>query len=139
MTTIPAVERPARPWYQFFGVVAVALLTFLVWFGWLGWDHEYQLDPATNTYQGPYETWQVVGCAVSLLALLIGALLARVRPALAGSALTLTFTTAWSVNGASSDDSGLWGVGALMLLCGLSAASLVVTALTTALIRRRTA
>lgn len=119
------------------GIVLVAVLAALVWFGWLGWDTEYQVDPATNETTGPYEPWQVIGCAASLLVLLVGAVLAGVRPLLASAALTLAFTAAWTFQAAATDDTGLFAVGALLVLVGLAVSSTVVS-LVTAGLRRTT-
>ncbi|MGY0233966.1 hypothetical protein [Longispora urticae] len=114
------------------------MLSVLVWFGWLGWDTGYQVDPATNETTGPYEAWQVVGCAASLLVLLVGAVLVGVRPLPASAALTLAFTATWTVQAAATDDTGLFVVGALMLLVGLAVSSTVVS-LVTARLRSRPA
>ncbi|MBG0560231.1 hypothetical protein [Actinoplanes aureus] len=116
----------AYPW-QVVGVVAVAGLAVLLWFAWLGWDHEYQVDPRTGVASGPYEVWQVAGCALSLLVLLLGALMLRLRPVSTSAALTLAFTAVWTVDAASRDTTGLYGVGTLMLLAGLAAATAVVS------------
>jgi len=116
--------------FQLLGVLAVALLSASAWLAWLGWDHQYQVDPATGVESGPYEAWQVIGCALSLLVLFVGALLAGVRPWLAGAALTLAFTAAWTAQAAPDDESGMYGVGMIMLLVGLSVATVVVAAVT---------
>jgi len=131
--------RPAKPGvrFQLAGVIVVAALSALSWFGWMGWDHEYQVDPSTGAQSGPYEAWQVVGCALSLLVLLVGALLAGVRPLLASASLTLAFTIAWTVQAARSDETGLFGVGTTMLLVGLSAATALVSVVVLLLRGRR--
>jgi len=121
---------------QVVGTAVVAVLSVLIWYAWLGWDTGYQVDPVTQVESGPYEAWQVAGCGVSLVALLAGALLAGVRPLLASAALTLAFTAAWTVNAASSDETGLFGVGAVLLLIGLAAGTTVVSVVVTGLRRR---
>ncbi|BCJ44754.1 hypothetical protein GCM10010168_15670 [Actinoplanes ianthinogenes] len=118
------------------GVVAVAVLAAGSWFGWMGWDHEYQTDPVTGVVSGPYEAWQVIGCAVTLLAIFAGAVVAGVRPAFVSIALTLAFTAAWTYTAAAEDATGLYGAGAVLLLLGLGLATAVAT-LVVALIRSR--
>jgi len=116
----------SRVGYQVFGGLVVAALSVGSWFAWMGWDHEYQVDPRTQTVSGPYEAWQVAGCAGSLLVLLVAVLLLRVRWFVACPAMTVAFTAAWTATAASTDDSGLYGVGATLLLLGLAAGTTVV-------------
>ncbi|MBM6401146.1 hypothetical protein [Phycicoccus sonneratiae] len=104
------------------GVLAAA--SAAAWFVWVGWDHEYQVDPATGVASGPYEAWQVVGCALTLLVAGVVAgvlvspwLLAVVPPA---------FTAAWTVDAAASDETGLFVVGAVLVLLGASFGAAVV-------------
>lgn len=107
------------------GAVAVAVLTVGVWFAWLGWDTNYQVD-AAGQQSGPYEGWQVAGCVLSLVALLAGAILAGVRAFPAAAALTVAFTVAWTVRAAATDDSGLFVVGAVLVLVGTALGSAFV-------------
>jgi len=127
MTSISGGRRRPTPWYQIAGVFTVAVLAALSWFGWMGWDSQYQVDPITNVASGPYEAWQVVGCALSLLVLLVGAQLAGVRPVPASAALTLGFTAAWTATVAPTDETGLYGVGMILLLIGLTAGTTVIS------------
>ncbi|GIE79192.1 hypothetical protein Aph02nite_51420 [Actinoplanes philippinensis] len=117
--------------------VLVALLSALTWFAWLGWDDEYQTDPVTGVESGPYEAWQVAGCAVSLLILLVVVELAGARPLPASIGLTLGFVAAWTADAARSDTTGLFGVGALMLFLGLTIGSAMVSGLVVGLRDRR--
>jgi hypothetical protein len=128
MTSIFAV-RAGRPafWGQVVGVLVVAALSALLWYAWMGRDSQYQVDPVTQVASGPYEAWQVIGCGLSLLVLFIGALVAGVRPLLASAALTLAFTAAWTATAAPQDETGMYGVGVIMLLVGLTAATTVVS------------
>ncbi|MDX6201261.1 MAG: hypothetical protein QOJ83_761 [Frankiales bacterium] len=126
MTSIPAPRARTRAPFQLLGFAVVAALSALAWYGWLGWDNEHQVDPVTQVSSGPYETWQVVGCVLTLLAVFVGALLAGARPLLASIALTLAFTTAWTVQAAGHDETGLYGVGTTMILVGLTVATTVV-------------
>jgi hypothetical protein len=129
MTSISNSRRPYGSAFQLLGVLAVAVCSASSWFAWLGWDQQYQVDPTTGVASGPYETWQVIGCALSLLALFVAALLVGVRPLSAAAALTLAFTAAWTVQAASADESGLYAVGTVLLLIGLSTATAVVSVL----------
>ncbi len=107
-------------------LLAVLLMgAFGAYWGWLGWDQEYQRDPLNGQASGPYEAWQVIGCALTLagLALGAGALLCR---GLALAVLPAAFTVAWSVPAAHVDDTGLWGVGAFMILLGALVGSAVL-------------
>lgn len=114
--------------FQVGGIVAVAVLGVAIWFGWLGWDTEYQVDAAGNQ-SGPYEVWQVAGCVLSLMAVLVAAVFAGVRKFPAAAALTVAFTAAWTVSAAASDDSGLFAVGALLVLGGMAMGTALVATL----------
>ncbi|MDR6172769.1 hypothetical protein QE364_001479 [Nocardioides zeae] len=107
--------------------IAVAVLAAAAWFGWMGWDDEYQVDAATNEISGPYEAWQVIGCVLTLLVLGVVAA-RRWRPFATAIVLSLAFTAAWSLTAAAEDETGLWGVGAVLVLVGTSVASLLVAA-----------
>ncbi|MEU5909554.1 hypothetical protein [Micromonospora sp. NPDC047527] len=108
------------------GALFLAVATVGVWLLWLGWDTEYTVDPETNSTSGPYEPWQVIGCVVTLvlLAALAGM---RLSPWLVAPVMTVAFTVAWSWQAASSDDSGLWAVGAVLMLIGMAAGSTAVS------------
>lgn len=116
--------------------IGLAVLSAAAWFGWMGWDTERDVDPVTQSSSGPYEAWQIVGCGVTLVALLIGALLLRVPAPLACAAMTVAFTAAWTTTAAATDDSGLFVVGAVLVLLGSAAATAAVAATTVALRRR---
>jgi hypothetical protein len=119
------------------GVPGLAGSTVAAWWLWLGWDNEYQIDPATGISSGPYEAWQVIGCVLSLavIAVLGGLLLS---PLIVVPTMTIAFTVAWSLAAASSDESGLWGVGAILIFVGLGFSSALLS-LGASLIRRRPA
>jgi hypothetical protein len=116
------------------GAVVLAAATALTWYLWLGRDTEYQFD-ANGVASGPYTTGQVAGCVLTLLVLLVAAVLLGVRPLIAAAAMTLAFTVAWTAQ-ASSDETGLFLVGAIMVFVGCAAGTSVV-ALATHAIRRR--
>jgi hypothetical protein len=127
MTSTSASRGRPAVWIQVLGALAVAALSVGAWYGWLGWDTTYQIDPITQVSSGPYEAWQVIGCALSLLVVFVGALLAGVRPLVASAALTLAFTAAWTATAAPRDETGLYGVGMILLLVGLAMATAVVS------------
>lgn len=90
-----------------------------MWFAWLGWDNEYYLVDGVS--QGPYRTWQVLGCGVSIA---VGAVLAylSVRSVWAifvlAAAADIGVAVPWALHAASTDDTGLWVVGLVFLLVG---------------------
>jgi hypothetical protein len=115
-------------------LVIVALTTATWWT--LGRDTSYEVDPATGSVTGPYEAPQVIACVVVLVALVVIA--ALVLPAwLAVLVVSLPFTGAWTIHAASNDDSGLWAVGAILLLVGTLVGATTVTAVTRRLVRNR--
>lgn len=114
----------------------VALWAAAMWMAWLGWDHEYYL--VDGVPQGPYRSWQVIGCGAAVaLGAVAGYLLTRRIAAivLMPIAAAVGFAIPWSVDAAASDDSGLWVVGLLFLLVGGGLGLLLVVGLT-ALLRR---
>jgi hypothetical protein len=98
--------------------LALALFTAAMWFAWLGWDHEYYL--VDGVAQGPYRAWQVIGCGVTIVTATVAASLWAPRASsivvLAGAAVT-GFAVPW-VFDASSDDTGMWVVGLMLLAVG---------------------
>lgn len=114
--------------------VVLAALTVAAWYGWLGWDHEYQLDPVTAVVSGPYEASQVVGCVLTLIALALAAGV-LVDPRLPVLVMPLAFTMAWSIDAAGQDDTGLWAVGAIMILVGTVTGAGALAALAAGLLR----
>jgi hypothetical protein len=120
-----------------FGITGAAVAAVVAWWGWLGSDTTYQMDPVTGVASGPYEPAQVIGCGVTLV--VIAALAALVtRPGWVTAAVAVPFTVAWSVQAASSDETGLWGVGAVLVLVGTTAGA-AVGAFTSAGLARRVA
>ena len=109
-------------------VLVTAVGSVAAWWAWLGWDDEYQTDPVTGVASGPYEAWQVVGCVGTLLVLaLVGG--ALWRPRLVALVMTVAFTAAWTAWAAAEDESGLFLVGAVLVLVGTAAGSALVTQL----------
>jgi len=117
------------------GAVALAVATVLTWYAWLGHDTEMQVDPATGVASGPYTVPQVAGCVVTLVVLLVLAVLTGVPRWSAAAAMTVSFTAAWTVQAAASDDAGLYMVGAFMLAAGMTAGTVVVASLTDVIVR----
>lgn len=118
--------------------VALGLFAAATWFAWLGWDHEYyQVD---GVPQGPYQAWQVVGCAISIAG---AAVLAYLWSAsvwaifVLAAAADIGFAFPWALNAASTDESGLWAVGLLFLLVGSGLGLLVLLTITAVADARR--
>jgi hypothetical protein len=87
------------------------------WTAWLSWESGYHTDAATGAISGPYSWWQVAGCAVTVAAL--AALAERwLHPTVVAIVIAVAFTVAWSVDAAASDETGLWPVGATLVLVG---------------------
>lgn len=103
----------------------------------MAWDSEYQVDPTTGTVSGPYQAWQVLGCAACLVVLCVAAI-AELPARLVVPIIPAAFTAAWSWTAASGDTTGLWGVGALLVFVGTLLGTGVVAGITGA-VRARTA
>lgn len=120
--------------------VASGLFAAAMWFAWLGWDHEYYY--VDGVAQGPYRGWQVVGCALSLA---IGAVIAYLMVRRLAAALLVTIATTigfvvpWTADAASEDDSGLFAVGALLLVFGSLAGIGALLLITHAIVQPRKA
>ena len=116
--------------------IVLAVLTVAAWWAFLGRDTTQDVDPATGTVTGPYEAPQVIACAIVLVALVVaGALMLPAWLAVLGVALP--FTVAWTIQASASDDSGLWAVGAVLVLAGTLGGGAVVAAITRGVARRR--
>lgn len=118
-------------------LLALALFAAAMWAAWLGWDTEYY--ELAGVTQGPYREWQVLGCGLSVTA---GAVLAQVWHRAAemvvplAAAAIVGFSVPWTVRAMQTDDSGLFGVGLIMLLVGGGISLAVVLAITGAALRR---
>ncbi|MFJ8582522.1 hypothetical protein [Micromonospora sp. NPDC093277] len=119
-----------------FGAPLLAAATVAAWWAWLGWETGYTVDPETGATSGPYAPWQVAGAVLSL-ALLAAAGGWWLSPWLVVPVMTVAFTAAWAAQAASTDGSGLWAVGAVLVLVGTAAGTTVVS-LVARLVRRRT-
>ncbi|MGW2094404.1 hypothetical protein [Promicromonospora sukumoe] len=118
--------------------LTVVVLTVVAWWIFLGRDVVQDIDPATGNVTGPYEAPQVIACVLVLIALVVVGTLAT-RAWVAVLAVALPFTVAWTILAQATDDSGLWAVGALLVLLGTLAGGALVAAITRAVVRRRAA
>ncbi|MEV7179804.1 hypothetical protein [Kitasatospora sp. NPDC093679] len=102
------------------------------WAVWLGWDQHHDVHP-DGSVSGPYEAWQVIGLAVTLL-VPVGWAAARHRVAGAVVGTTAGLTAAAFVDW-SDDASGLFLVGVGTVMVGSLVATSVVAALVASLTR----
>ncbi|MCW3838933.1 hypothetical protein ONA70_02335 [Micromonospora yasonensis] len=117
------------------GGLILAAATVGTWFAWLSWETGYTVDPETGATSGPYAVWQVVGCVLTLgVVAAVGGW--WLGPWLVAPVMAVAFTVPWAVHAASTDESGLWAVGAALVLLGTAAGSGVVS-LAAHLLRRR--
>ncbi|MCP2267104.1 hypothetical protein ACFQHV_11400 [Promicromonospora thailandica] len=124
-----------NPSFIALGTFTLAALAVATWWA-LGQDTSRTVDPATGDVSGPYGPVQVIACVVALVGLVvIGSVLLPAWLAVLGVALP--FTAAWTVEAASSDDSGLWAVGAILVLVGTLGGGTIVAAITRRLMRPR--
>ena len=113
-------------------LLLVAAASVLSWYGWMGWDHEYQAD-TQGVPSGPYEAWQVIESAVTVVAVVVAAVLALHGTArLAVPAVAaLAYAVAWSSS--TDDTTGLWVVGLGFLVVGTVSSVALATAVVFAL------
>lgn len=109
---------------RFVGTALLAVAAAACWWAWMGWDRP------------PYEVWQVAGCALSLLA--VGVLAVRWLPLwIVVPVLPLAFTAAWIGTASAYDPTGLWAVGAVLVLAGTFTVTAVVAPLAALVVRMR--
>ncbi|GAA4104594.1 hypothetical protein [Actinomadura miaoliensis] len=104
----------------------VMVLSMADWAAWLGWDQHMDELP-DGSVRGPYEAWQVIGLVGVLL--VIGVVVARRVSAVAavlGATLGMTAAAAYDW---SDDASGLWVIGAGLVMLGTFVVSLFVAVL----------
>ncbi|WP_369373190.1 hypothetical protein AB1046_05570 [Promicromonospora sp. Populi] len=124
-----------NPYFIALATFTLVALTIVTWWT-LGRDTVQDVDPVTGNVTGPYEAPQVIACVVVLVGLVVIGTL--VLPAwLAVLGVALPFTAAWTLQASSSDDSGLWAVGAILVLIGTLGGGTIVAAITRALVRDR--
>jgi hypothetical protein len=112
-----------------FTAVLLAGATVATWAGWLSWQAGYRTDPLTGEVSGPYSWWQVAGCVVTL-AVVAAVAARRLSPLLVVPVMAAAFTTAWAVQAAAEDETGLWVVGAILVLIGTAAGTAAVSGAT---------
>ncbi|MET9934936.1 MULTISPECIES: hypothetical protein [unclassified Streptomyces] len=110
--------------------VLLAGVAVAMWVVWLGWDQRYDVRPDGST-TGPYEAWQVIGLGLGLLvpvcwAAFRGHGVAAVLGTSGGLALAAAYD--WS-----DDASGLFVIGAGMIMIGSAATTALAAALTSTL------
>ncbi|MFF9338777.1 MULTISPECIES: hypothetical protein [unclassified Streptomyces] len=108
--------------------VVTGLLAIAAWAAWLGWDQKRDVHP-DGSETGPYETWQVVGLALTLL-LPVAWMAVRGHGA-AGALGTSAGLALAAFYDWSDDGSGLYVIGVFMVAAGSLAATMVVQALVT--------
>ena len=114
-------------------LLLVAAASVLAWAGWMGWDHTYQTDDQ-GVPSGPYQSWQVIGSALTVVAAMAAAVRALRGPARLAVPVVaaLAYAVAWSVS-ADDGDTGLWVVGVGFLLIGAASALALLAAVVIAL------
>ena len=108
--------------------LALAVATVLTWAAWLSWETGYRTDAETGSVSGPYSWWQVAGCVLTL-AVLAAVAGRHLHPLVVVPVMAIAFTVAWSVDAAGADESGLWPVGAFLVLVGVAGGSALVAGL----------
>lgn len=112
-----------------------AMLSVAAWWLWLGWDQEYQFD-ANGVASGPYEAWQVIGVGLTL-GLIAGIAAWRISFLVVAPAVAIPFTVTWSIHAAGQDETGLWAVGAILVLLATSLGTGTVAAIVNVIRNRR--
>lgn len=81
---------------------------------WL-WDSEYHWDEVSQSFQSPYRTAQVVGCALTYL--LVAVLMSwKLRPLLVTMGMAIGFAAVWSAHAAGRDQTGMFLFGTVLLV-----------------------
>ncbi|MEU2164200.1 hypothetical protein QRN89_12105 [Streptomyces chengbuensis] len=107
------------------GFAVPALAASALWAVWLGWDQHRDVHP-DGTTTGPYQAWQVIGLVLTLSAPVYWA---ASRGHIAGAVLgTTAGLTAAAFVDWSDDASGLYAVGAGMVMVGSLVATTAVSA-----------
>lgn len=90
---------------------------FGAWWVWMGWDGD-----------DFYMTWQVIGSAVTVVVVVLAAWWWLPR-AVTISAVTIGYAVGWGASSMPGDESGLSGVGLIMVVIGVCAASALIVVL----------
>ncbi|GAA1505904.1 hypothetical protein GCM10009730_06560 [Streptomyces albidochromogenes] len=127
-------QRLPEPATHLLAALAPAVLAMAAWAGWLGWDQHRDVHP-DGTTTGPYEAWQVIGLALTLLA---PAYWAASRHHLAAAMLGVPLgLTAAAFYDWSDDSSGLFVVGVGMVMIGSFTVTAAFTAAVATMTQRR--
>ncbi|PZH06889.1 hypothetical protein C1I97_17710 [Streptomyces sp. NTH33] len=114
--------KPAPP---LLSIPALAVVALAMWAAWLGWDQHYDVHP-DGSVTGPYAAWQVIGLVLTLLAPVCwAAYRGWVTGAVLGTTAGLTAAACYDW---SDDASGLFVIGAGMVMVGSLAATTVLSA-----------
>ena len=115
--------------------LVAAVLTVAAYLGCLGWDRQRTPDGS-----GPYNAWQVVGLALTLV--IMTAIISRrstdlTQPLAAIAVATAVLTLAFSIDAATENtpDASFWPLGAMFLYGGTGYGLMVVAVLTQAVTR----
>ncbi|MFV0135127.1 hypothetical protein ACLGIH_18220 [Streptomyces sp. HMX87] len=120
------------PAAQLLSILLMAAVTPAMWAAWLGWDQQYDVQP-DGTSTGPYQPWQVIGLALSLL---VPVCWAAYRRYFAGAVLgTTAGLTVAAYYDWSDDASGLFAIGVGLVMMGSLVATTAVFAVVAALLR----
>ncbi|MCW2803572.1 MAG: hypothetical protein JWN06_1789 [Propionibacteriaceae bacterium] len=118
-------------------IAACLLAALAAWMAWFAWDTVRDVHPGTNNTTGPYELWQGVGAAVTLLILVVLAV-RRLPVANVVLAVSVGFTAGFTYSGATDPEAdGLYVIGAGMLLVVMVLATTVVALLARLVLSRR--
>lgn len=115
---------------ELWATVALAALTALGTWLFLGPSAPPVVDHDTGEYTANALPL-IAGCGATLLTLTIAATFFA-RPLLVVPALALPFTATWTVAATTTDDSGLWAIGAVIALIGSTVGAGIVSAITDA-------
>ena len=116
-------------------VATLAAATVASWAAWLSWQTGYVTDERTGSVSGPYSWWQVAGCVVTLA--VVAAVAGRfLSPLIVVPVMAQAVTVPWAVAASTSDESGLWLVGAMLVLAGTAAGTALVAGTSRLLSRR---
>lgn len=124
-----------QTWTAVMVAFATAALSVGAWLAWLGFHAEYKTAPGGSTQTGPYEPWQVIGLALTLV---VGVFVAGWVGSPAASAVGgvggLAFIASYDW-GTHPNSDGLWVIGVTLLLIGASAAGFLIARLASRLRR----
>jgi hypothetical protein len=118
---------------QLLSVLVLAGVSPALWCAWLGWDQSRDVHPDGST-TGPYEAWQVIGLALTLL---VPVCWAASRHYVVGAVVgTTAGLTVASYADWSDDASGLFVIGVGLVTVGSLVTTAAVCAVVAALKRQ---